>query len=422
MLPGVTLKDVTREDVDRINWWLEDEEVASRWFGHYACGDPVHRGYVPEHMLEAPEWEWVNIFSNPQRIIYSIYDSGDEHVGECQVLLDGRGGAELSVLIGKKALWHHGYGTSAVIALLDRVFNSLSLERAWVNVPEFNEPAQGLFRKLGFVHGATKEMCRRRDGSVLQASIMSMDVRAYRARERKDSKGLWLPIVTITGLPGSGAREIGAYIAGRLGSRFIDEEMKQELCKRLRCSNGELEAFEVSFHSLLGRILRTLVVPMHWTQADEPNFAWLATSSKMDQYEPFDHVNKRQYVQALNALVRKYAAEGNAVLHGRGSHLFVPPNSRGVNVFVSASTEHRARAVAEKEGWSLDEASRWLKSADKESVGVFRHLFGLDLLNAGLYDLSINPERISVEVGAQAVAGALGTSPVKQQEVFQEAI
>ena len=44
MLPIVQLRQVTRNDVRRIANWLGDEEVASRWFGHYACGDPVHRG------------------------------------------------------------------------------------------------------------------------------------------------------------------------------------------------------------------------------------------------------------------------------------------------------------------------------------------------------------------------------------------
>ena len=47
MLPIVQLRQVTRDDIRRIADWLGDEEVASSWFGHYACGDPVHRGYEP---------------------------------------------------------------------------------------------------------------------------------------------------------------------------------------------------------------------------------------------------------------------------------------------------------------------------------------------------------------------------------------
>ena len=65
MLPTVTLQGVSRDDVDRIGWWLQDDEISSRWFGHYACGDPVHRGYDPEHMLEAGQSEWDRVFNDP---------------------------------------------------------------------------------------------------------------------------------------------------------------------------------------------------------------------------------------------------------------------------------------------------------------------------------------------------------------------
>ena len=52
MLPTVSLESVNREDMDRIAWWLDDKELTSRWFGHYACDDPAHRGYDPQHMIE----------------------------------------------------------------------------------------------------------------------------------------------------------------------------------------------------------------------------------------------------------------------------------------------------------------------------------------------------------------------------------
>ena len=159
MLPEAALGPVSREDVDQVARWLEDEEVASRWFGHYACGDPVHRGYEPLHLLEASEYEWDRVFrSDPHRFIFSIDNEDCEHIGECQLLLDDHGGAELSLLIGRKDLWHPGYGTATVVVLLEKVFNSCGLERAWVNIPEDNSAALGLFKKLGFVHQETRAL------------------------------------------------------------------------------------------------------------------------------------------------------------------------------------------------------------------------------------------------------------------------
>ena len=116
MLPEVNLNPVSREDVDRIAGWLSNTEVSSRWFGHYACGDPVHRGYEPSIMLESSDSMWEQVFLLDQnRLIFSIYSEETGHIGECQLLCDGKGGGELSLLIGRRDVWHKGYGTSAML-------------------------------------------------------------------------------------------------------------------------------------------------------------------------------------------------------------------------------------------------------------------------------------------------------------------
>ena len=151
MRTELTLRDITIEDVDRVAVWLEDEEISSRWFGH-AGKDPLHRGYDPILMQMASESEWNLVFrDDPQLLVFSIYDEIDEHIGECQVLLDGEGDAFPSILIGRKDLWHQGYGTSAMTSLIGNLFDYHEVERVTVCVPGDNIPALGLFRKLGFI-------------------------------------------------------------------------------------------------------------------------------------------------------------------------------------------------------------------------------------------------------------------------------
>ncbi len=109
MLPTIQLRRVTRDDVKRIARWLNDEEVASRWFGHYACGDPVHRGYEPTLMLSANNEDWIRVFDhNRGHLIFSIYAGGEGHIGECQAVFDEHGDVEISLLIGRRELWQHG--------------------------------------------------------------------------------------------------------------------------------------------------------------------------------------------------------------------------------------------------------------------------------------------------------------------------
>lgn len=161
MFPEISLKNVSKEDVQRIARWLSDEEVCASWFGRGANGDPIHLGYVPAHLLRASRDEWNRIFHDPRRVIFSIYTAEEEHIGEAQVVMEeALGNAELSILIGRKDLWGMGYGTATTTALLDLVFTGYGLYRVWVDVPEYNSAALGLFRKMGFMHEGTMRKSR----------------------------------------------------------------------------------------------------------------------------------------------------------------------------------------------------------------------------------------------------------------------
>ena len=412
MLPNVTLKGVSLDDIDRIGWWLQDDEISSRWFGHYACGDPVHRGYDPERMLEASQTEWDRVFNDPFRRILSIYNEDRDHIGECFVSLDGHGGAELSLLIGRKELWHHGYGTATVIELLDRVLDADGPDRVWVSIPEDNTAARGLFEKFGFVPEASKELCKGRDGVPHRAAILALDYNFYRARQSSvRSRNERAPVVTVTGLPGSGSDEVAERIAALLGGRVVDDEIADRLQKRLRCSQGELGALKHSVVSRWSRLLRAIVVPVAWPASYEAGHYWPGSDLLHEGVIVEETVTRKQYLEALSGVISQLAVEGNVVFHGHGSHLFVPDRISSLNVFVSASPELRARTIAVAHGLSVEEADDFLNEADRDEKELCKNLLGGDLLDMGGYDLTLNLDRLSVDAAAQVVVGALTLAP-----------
>jgi len=175
----VQLTKVTREDVARIAEWLDDSEVSDMWFGRYTYGDPAHLGYEPKQLLDASEAEWNEVFQDPHhephRDIFSVRTMSGEHIGEAQLSIDeALGDAQLSVLIGRKDLWHRGYGTAATLALLEHTFSTLGLYRAWVDVPEYNQAAREMFHQLGFRHEGTLRHSRPHKGARHNSVIMGM--------------------------------------------------------------------------------------------------------------------------------------------------------------------------------------------------------------------------------------------------------
>ena len=98
-----------------------------------------------------------------------------DHIGEAQLFIDDAlGDAQLSVLIGRKDLWHLGYGSSSVITLMDHAFNELDLYRVWVDIPEYNTHARNMFESLGFQHEGTLRQSRPHHGARYNSAIMGM--------------------------------------------------------------------------------------------------------------------------------------------------------------------------------------------------------------------------------------------------------
>lgn len=185
---SIALRYVTRDDVARLKSWLEDDEVAESWFGRYSYGNPAHLGYNPTETADAREEEWSAIFEDPTHHILSIYTEDGEHIGEFHVAIEEMSGdGQISILIGRKDMWHKGYGTATMRAGLDLCFRKWGLYRVWVDVPEYNTAARRMFERLRFTHEGTLRKSRPHEGARFDSVVMGMLSTEYGSEERQDS-------------------------------------------------------------------------------------------------------------------------------------------------------------------------------------------------------------------------------------------
>ena len=186
MFPEVELKTGTREDIKRIMEWLDDAEVNSMWYGLGDDGKPLHIGYAPHELLEAPDEQIQHVFENDTRRIYSIYTNDGTHIGEGQLVIESPlMEAQLFLLVGRKDLWHHHYGTMAMIKLLDDAYEDQGLHRVWVDVPEYNEHALQMCQHLGFVLEGHLRKTHRKDGEWYDSSAMGLLAEEYMRRRSR---------------------------------------------------------------------------------------------------------------------------------------------------------------------------------------------------------------------------------------------
>ncbi len=419
MLPIVQLKYVTRNDVQRIANWLLDEDVSSRWFGHYACGDPVHRGYEPVLMLNASSEDWARVFDRDRRrLIYSIYANDEGHIGECQAVFDGSGDVELSLLIGRKDLWHRGYGAAAAFQLLDRVFYDYPVERAWVSVPRDNIAALRLFGRLGFslISGSAK--CLSPGGDVLESETLALRVEEYRDGKipaKSASAKTAVPLVTVTGLPGSGSEHVGAEAARLLRAKFVDRQLTADIASRLDRTAGEIEALEASYTSIWARLLRAALEPWERFGAVDYSPEFMGTWPGAYQIDPSEYLTKEEYLDGLRDVVAAKAASGLTVVHGHGAVSVPLGRIPAFHVFVEMNSEGRERKAQLERKTFADAAAREMRQADKIFISQYRGLYGVNPLDPNLYDITISMNRLTVEDAARIVSNAVGRSVRSRQ-------
>ena len=414
MLPIVQLRHVTRDDVQRIAKWLSDAEVSSRWFGHYACGDPVHRGYEPALMLGASTEDWVRVFDHDRRrLIFSIYAGEEGHIGECQAVFDAGNDVEISLLIGRKDLWHRGFGAAAAIQLLDRIFYDFPADQAWVSVPEDNVAALRLFNRLGFSYVTDQVLCQTPGGGELRTTILSLLATEYNDRrlEPRTSARTISPLITVTGSPGSGAEHVAAETARLLRADILDGAITEEVANILDRTPGEIESLEASYSSFWARVLRASLEPWERYGAIESSPEMFGPYPVVtDQFDLPGYLTKEEYLRGLSCVFASASAKRSLVVHGHGAMALAPTSRPVFHVLVDMGMDARVRKAQLESKVSESYARRMLLRSEKSFVTLYKGLYGIDPTEVTRYDIAINMDRLAVESAARIVSGAVARS------------
>ena len=82
--------------------------------------------------------------------------------------------AELGIAIGEKQFWGQGYGTEALLLLVQHGFENLNLNRIYLNVYETNPRAIHSYEKAGFSVDGRLRQARYLEGRYVDIFLMSI--------------------------------------------------------------------------------------------------------------------------------------------------------------------------------------------------------------------------------------------------------
>ena len=173
----VCLRPLEHDDLTCVRKWASDPEIM-RLIGEVTPMTP-----------EEAEQFFQKVQTDTGRVwfVVTLKETG-RAIGEAGLLrmFPAWRTTDLSLILGEKDAWGKGYGTEAILLLLDYAFGTLDFHRVAVGVVGFNERAIRFYEKVGFrKEGVQRDgyYCNRRYHDFVMMSILNGELRRTHASE-----------------------------------------------------------------------------------------------------------------------------------------------------------------------------------------------------------------------------------------------
>jgi cytidylate kinase len=186
-------------------------------------------------------------------------------------------------------------------------------------------------------------------------------------------------VVTVTREYGAGGYEVARRLSEQLGWELLDRELLHQAAAVEHVPDADLERLDEKAVSLIDRLRL--------------------------------HPPHQRYIHGLTEAVRRAAGRGKAVLVGRGTGQLLADHPGALHLRLVAPLDWRARRMADKEGWSMQEALLRCAEQDRTRARFTRYFFGDAAFQPASYDLIFHTDRVPLgNVVACTTALVRGTS------------
>ena len=166
-----------------------------------------------------------------------------------------------------------------------------------------------------------------------------------------------MAVLTISRQFGAGGITLGKMVSEKLGYHFYDEEIIQLVAKKAKVSKHWVESMEKEAGGKFQRLISGLVSKS------------LVERILDDQR---GYIDENIYVDLLHKVIRKIAADGEAVIIGRGSQYILGDHQDTRHVLLVADKEHRIKFIEEHYNLSTDKATRVVSTEEKKRTVLYR--------------------------------------------------
>ena len=194
-------------------------------------------------------------------------------------------------------------------------------------------------------------------------------------------------VITISRELGSGGRTVGRKLAEKLGVRYSDKELIHALMRKFNLTASGIEKLKGEKKNWLADVIQ-LVAPV-------PKVGMLidGDSRYVQEYRP--DLTPDDIFKAESQILREIDEHGPCVIAGRSGFFVLEERPDKIDVFITATLEHRIARVMRKQEVSREEAERIIKKVDKTRDNYVKRYTGRSRYDVHNYDLVINMDGLS---------------------------
>ena len=192
-------------------------------------------------------------------------------------------------------------------------------------------------------------------------------------------------IITISREFGSGGHSIGEAVARKLGYRFFDRELVNQVAERSGFSPEFIEE-SGEYASAKNSLLFAIATANQYT---------------MNGISMLDKL----YIEQTK-IIEEIAQEGNCVIVGRCSDYILREYEDSLHVFIHADMKSRAKRIVERFGEQERSAEKRLSEKDQKRKVYYKNYTGRSWGQAQNYDLCLNSGVLGSERCVELIVAA----------------
>lgn len=208
-------------------------------------------------------------------------------------------------------------------------------------------------------------------------------------------------VITLSRELGSGGRTVGRKLAEALNVRYSDKELIHELMKRFNLTTFGIEKLKAEKKSWIADFIQ-MVAPV-------PKISLLIGQNSSKYVSEFrSDVKPQDLFKAETEILQAIAEEGSCVIAGRSGFHILKNCPNKLDIFISASREHRIERVSRKQNLTPEQAGILIDQIDADRENYIKNFTGTSRYDLRNYQLVLNMDNLTEDEAVALILKYIG--------------